>query len=109
LRNIEEYWVIIVAPSMVIRFDIVAYFLPQTIYDLDKHPAPNCIKQFYWTIRLVWPIRFDVTIVSSVTPNLIDQNHHREQHNVLKYRKIWCNNDEIKLTRTGVQPHRNRK
>ena len=27
--------------------------------------APNCIKHFHWTIRLFWPIRFDVTIVSS--------------------------------------------
>ena len=27
--------------------------------------APNCIKQFHWTMRLFWPIRFDVTIVSS--------------------------------------------
>ena len=53
----------------------------------------NCIKHFHWTIRLFWPIRFDVTIVSignncSVKPNwpespfgtvvksnLIDQNH----------------------------------
>ena len=28
-------------------------------------PAPNCIKHFHWTIGLFWPIRFDVTIVSS--------------------------------------------
>ena len=27
--------------------------------------APNCIKHFHWTICLFWPIRFDVTIVSS--------------------------------------------
>jgi len=27
-------------------------------------PAPNCIKQFHWTICLFWPIRFGVTIVS---------------------------------------------
>ena len=26
--------------------------------------APNCIKHFHWLIRLFWPIRFDVTIVS---------------------------------------------
>ena len=27
--------------------------------------APNCITHFHWTIHLFWPIRFDVTIVSS--------------------------------------------
>ena len=37
--------------------------------------APNCIKQFHWLILLIWPIRFDITIVSignncNVKPNL---------------------------------------
>ena len=63
--------------------------------------APNCIKHFHWLIRLFWPIRYDVTIVSignncNVKPdcqesqlgivvksNLISQNHLVNQGNPL--------------------------
>ena len=26
----------------------------------EQTSVPNCIKHFYWLIRLLWPIRFDV-------------------------------------------------
>ena len=65
----------------------------------DTLSAPNCIKHFHWTIRLFWPIRFDVTIVSNgnncngkpdwsespqetvVKSNLISQYHPVNQGN----------------------------
>ena len=96
--------------SMVIKINLKIYFFKTrclfhpyikqwTVQILQS--GSSCIKHFHWMLRLFWPIRFDVIIVSIgnncnvksdwpesllgtvVKSNLIGQNHLVNQENPL--------------------------